>query len=180
MNMKDNCNINSIVNEFYNQIKNFIRSKVKNDEIAEDLTQEVMYNLVKSCQKTENIINLKSWLYKVARNIIYQYYQKNIEYNKLDDNYEGEDVEENLFMAEEYIKPMLKTINKSDQEILSLADIENIPQKEIAEQLNISLSAAKMKIQRARKKLLHSFKDCCAIEYDANGNFTHCEIKKQC
>ncbi|MCA1758619.1 MAG: hypothetical protein LC658_02525 [Bacteroidales bacterium] len=63
---------------------------------------------------------------------------------------------------------------------LLLSVIENIPQAEIAKQLNLSVSATKMRVQRARKMLYDKFIECCDIEYSKTGGLLHCEIKENC
>ena len=62
----------SIVNAVQNYGKRlfgFIRSRVKNDEDAEDILQDVWYQL-SSIIDTEPIEQLSSWLYRVSRNRI--------------------------------------------------------------------------------------------------------------
>lgn len=48
---KECCNINEVVQEFYNYLKSYIMGKVKNMTIAEDVVQEVMIKLVETHQK---------------------------------------------------------------------------------------------------------------------------------
>jgi len=65
-------------------------------------------------------------------------------------------------------------------EPLIMSDIENIPLKIIGEKLGISLSATKMRVQRARKMLLNLFHECCEIEYTKSGKFSHCTVRNNC
>lgn len=83
-------------------------------------------------------------------------------------------------MIADYIIPMIKLLPKEYAIPLMLSDIDKIPQKEIAKQLNLELSATKMRIQRARKKLRDLFVECCHLEYDKQGNFIGCVIKHSC
>lgn len=55
------------------QIFSFIRSRVKTIEDAEDILQDVFYQLSASSQPIEEV---SSWLYKVARNRITDSYRK--------------------------------------------------------------------------------------------------------
>ena len=75
---------------------------------------------------------------------------------------------------------MIQLLPKDYANPLMLSDIDKIPQKEIAKQLNLELSATKMRIQRARTKLRSLFVECCHLEYDKQGNFTGCSIKASC
>ena len=61
--------IQSAVQDYGKRLFRFIRSRVKNDEDAEDILQDVWYQL-SSIIDTEPIELLSSWLYRVSRNKI--------------------------------------------------------------------------------------------------------------
>ena len=63
---------------------------------------------------------------------------------------------------------------------LYMSDIDGLPQTLVAVKLGLSLSATKMRIQRARKMLYKLFFKCCEIEYSKNGNVINCTIKESC
>ncbi|WP_299105680.1 sigma-70 family RNA polymerase sigma factor [uncultured Tenacibaculum sp.] len=180
---KECCNINEIIEEFYSYLKSYIFKKVKDKNISEDLVQEVMIKLVESHQKATEIKNIKAWLFQVSRNTIYDYYQKNkIEFD-LDLDWKLEDTSETEFsklVVTDYILPMILLLPEEYSIPLKLSDIDKVPQKEIAKQLNLGVSATKMRIQRARLKLRELFVECCEITYDKNGNFIECTIKPSC
>ena len=180
---KECCNINEVVQEFYNYLKSYILGKVKDKTLAEDIVQEVMMKLVLSHQNKKEIKNIKAWLFQVSRNTIYDYYKKhNLEYN-LDKDWNIKDESSSKLykiLASDYIIPMIELLPKEYAKPLMLSDIDKIPQKDIAKQLNLELSATKMRIQRARIKLRALFVDCCHIEYDKQGNFIGCSIKEFC
>ena len=180
---KECCNINEIVQEFYNYLKSYISSKVNNKTIAEDIVQEVMMKLIESHQNKKEIKNIKAWLFQVSRNTLFDYYKKNnLEYN-LDKDWnlqEEPSSELSKIMVSDYVIPMIKLLPEEYARPLMLSDIDKVPQKDIARQLNLELSATKMRIQRARTKLRALFVECCHIEYDKQGNFIGCSIKNYC
>ena len=45
---KECCNINDTVQEFYDYLKAFLLKRVSNSEVAEDIVQDVMLELVLS------------------------------------------------------------------------------------------------------------------------------------
>ena len=55
---------------------NFILRRVRSPEDAEDILQDVFYQLVTSYSVTEPIEKLTSWLFTVARNKIIDWYRK--------------------------------------------------------------------------------------------------------
>ncbi|MEK6566849.1 MAG: RNA polymerase sigma factor, partial [Bacteroidota bacterium] len=54
----------------------FIRRRVRTEEDAEDILQDVFYQLVASYSVTEPIEKLTAWLFTVARNKIIDWYRK--------------------------------------------------------------------------------------------------------
>lgn len=180
---KECCNLNEVTQEFYNYLKSYILGKVKDKTQAEDIVQDVMIKLIESYQKKTEIKNIKAWLFQVSRNTIYDYYkQNNLEFN-LDNDWNIEDESSSEFskiLVSDYIIPMIELLPKDYSNPLMLSDIDKIPQKDIAKQLNLELSATKMRIQRARKKLRELFVECCHLEYDKHGNFIGCSIKTAC
>ncbi|HBN06380.1 MAG TPA: hypothetical protein DD434_11435 [Bacteroidales bacterium] len=177
------CDLNIIISDFYNHLKNYLTGKIKNNELAEDIVQEVMLKLVTAHQKNLKVQNLKAWLYQIARNTLIDYYRKNA--NVIQENEENlkdslYSLQEESFRPSDYLIPMINLLPDKYSYPLMLSDIDNIPQSEIAEKLALSLSATKMRIQRGRKKLYDLFIECCDIVYDKNGFFLHCEIKENC
>ncbi len=180
---KECCNINEVVQEFYDYLKSYIQGRVKDQSLAEDIVQEVMVKLIESHQKEKEIKNIKAWLFQVSRNTIYDYYKRNnLVFNESEDwnLEEEEDSELSKILVSDYVIPMVQLLPDDYATPLMLSDIDKIPQKEIAKRLNLKLSAVKMRIQRARTKLGALFVECCHIEYDKQGNFIGCTIKNCC
>lgn len=180
---KECCNINDVVQEFYDYLKSYILKKTGKKSIAEDIVQEVMLKLVESHKRTTEIKNIKAWLFQVTRNTIADYYKKNhLEYS-FDEEWKEASLKSHSLpeiLATDFIVPMINLLPKNYAQPLMMSDIENIPQKEIADKINLGLSATKMRIQRGRKKLQELFVECCQIEYDKNGNFISCTVKNNC
>lgn len=184
---KECCNINEVVQEFYEFLKAYIIKKTNDINLAEDIVQEVMLKLVESHKKNIEVNNIKAWLFQVTRNTIADYYKDYYNKNKIEFNF-NEDWKENSISSDtvssilesDFIIPMIGLLPEKYAKPLLLSDIENIAQKEIAIQLNLGLSATKMRIQRGREKLKTLFIECCDIQYDKSGNFSSCTIKPHC
>jgi RNA polymerase sigma factor (sigma-70 family) len=61
--------IQHAVQEYGKRLLSFIRTRVKNDQDAEDILQDVWYQL-SSIIDSEPIVQLSSWLYRVSKNKI--------------------------------------------------------------------------------------------------------------
>lgn len=178
------CDISEIVNDFYGQLKGYLIKTIHNTELAEDITQEVMLKLISAHNKSIKLHNIKAWLFEIARHTVADYYRdsKKLNKNEIDPQLEqnliaGDDSE---FSPSDYLVPMIKLLPVKYSEPLYLSDIENLPQTRVAEKMGLSISATKMRIQRARKMLYDLFVECCDIEYTKSGAFSHCTIKENC
>lgn len=173
------CNLNEVISIFHNGISKYIYIKVnKND--AEDLIQDVILKIVNSYTENKSVKNLKSWLYSVTNNTIADYYRK--KYKEVE-NISSEILQDNIekkLSADDFIIPMIHLLDEKYSQILLMNDIEQLSQKEIAQKTDLSISAVKSRVLRARKMLRDLFLECCIMEFDKNKNIVSCEIKPSC
>ncbi|QTD36451.1 sigma-70 family RNA polymerase sigma factor [Polaribacter batillariae] len=158
---------------------NFIKTKMDDENIAEDVLQEVNLKLIENLNRKTEIKNYKTWIFQVARNTIADYYRKNKRYSELPIN-ESEITNSSTcfcdltgfviqtYLPEKYSRPLF------------LSDIEQKPQQEIAEILNLSLTATKSRIQRGRKKLKELVNKCIDISYNNKGQVSDFQLKNNC
>lgn len=160
------------INQFYQPMLGFIQRRVHSLEDAEDLTQEVFLRAFHS--NWTQINHLKGWLFKIARNLIIDYYRsKSPKYSDSDIEsllYPEGEVDGLLEMAE-CVRPFIQTLEKPLCDLLTQVDLEGVSQKQLAQELGISYSALKSQVQRARKKLIPIVESCCQGETRA------CEMK---
>jgi RNA polymerase sigma-70 factor (ECF subfamily) len=64
---------------------------------------------------------------------------------------------------------MLALLPEDDREALRLTDLDELPQKDLAAKLGVSLGAAKSRVQRARTRLKQAVLECCRVELDRRG-----------
>ena len=84
--------IQDAVQEYGKRLLRFIRSRVKNDEDAEDILQDVWYQL-SAIIDAEPIVQLSSWLYRVSKNRIVDKQRKQRSTSLTDLAYEDEEGE---------------------------------------------------------------------------------------
>ena len=68
--------LNAAVTSERRRLFDFIRRRVRTKEDAEDILQDVLYQLAASYNVTEPIEKLTAWLFRVARNKIIDWYRK--------------------------------------------------------------------------------------------------------
>jgi len=89
--------ISNVMRDYGNRLFRFIRGRVSTNADAEDITQEVWYQLSRVVD-LDSIEQISGWLFKVARNRITDSYRK--QKTDLMDDYTYENEEGNLFFSE--------------------------------------------------------------------------------
>lgn len=145
----------------------FISNRTPTIEDAEDILQDVFYELVQS----ETIENTAAWLYRVARNKITDWYRK-MKPDRLDDiSFSGSDEDEALLLSDiipsmetsadkqillklisEVLADTLEELPKNQREVFVLHEIEGKSLKEIAE---LTDTGIKTVISRKRYAVMH-------------------------
>lgn len=172
--------ISSLWLKYKNGLKYYILKKVKNEEMANDLSHEVLMKVYNSCCSNIEIKNVKSWMFQIAHNTTIDYLKKQTRFiENIPENYDNDD--QNVFLESDGIVELLiKLLPEKYAVPLELSDIKEFKQKEVAEKLNLSLTATKTRIQRARTLLKEKIIECSNLEQDENKNLISLEIKSNC
>lgn len=163
-----------IYNEHYNQILNFVNSKIGyKTEIAEEITQDVFVSASKHLDSYDVYrAKITTWLFTITNRKIIDYYRSvehnqkdskvNIsdytkdngaesfefisEHNEADAMVEGNELRDSIMNAFNDLKPKQKRIAE-------LALLEQKSYNEIVDILDIPLSTVKVTLMRAKEKL---------------------------
>ncbi|MDT0293696.1 sigma-70 family RNA polymerase sigma factor [Mesonia ostreae] len=160
----------NIWNNFNEELYFFILKKVKNKAITNDIFQNTFLKIHKNLPQLKAEEKARAWVFQIARNEIADYFRKESVYvEKLSINKEVSSQELEHFCCFDKFINELPHIYK---EVIELAYIEGKKQKEIAEQINISLENVKARIRRAKSILKKRFNECCKYEIGENGKLT--------
>lgn len=169
-----------IWDKYKGHLLNFIKTKINDEHNADDILQEVSIKLLDNLNRKTEIKNYKTWLFQVTRNTIADYYRKNkkhselsITQSKINTNSSACFCDLSGFVIQSYLP-------KEYGEPLYLSDIEQKSQQEIAELLDLSLTATKSRIQRGRKKLKKLVSTCIDISYNNKGQISDFQLKNNC
>tara|TARA_B100001939_G_scaffold300374_1_gene276294 strand:- start:5739 stop:6287 length:549 start_codon:yes stop_codon:yes gene_type:complete len=152
-------------------IKNFVFSKTGCLHTSEDLTQEVFIRLHRAKNRDE-ILDIRSYLYRVANNLVIDYYRSAnaksapVEMRDLEDEHDlaaAEPTGEEIAQIREQIEAALRTVEELSglcQKIFWLSRVEGFRNYEIAEMLGVCLSTVEKNISRATKNCLLKAHPC--------------------
>lgn len=153
-------NFSEIYDQNVSQIYRFIFLKVNSQEIAQDLTSETFLRGWEAFQDQKEIENPRAFLYKVARNLVTDYYREkgrvqivSSEDMKIVDH--RVDLEESAAIMSDMaqVKNALSELNEDYQNAIVWRYIEDLPMSEIAYLLDRTEQATRVLLHRALKSL---------------------------
>lgn len=158
-------------NDMNDRLTHFVNGKIKDPDVSKDIVQDVFLKVFTKYDTLKNKEKLVPWIYQVTRNEIISHFRK-IKFNSAPEETQAEEFIDETLTSEltACINPFLNTLPEKYKQAVILADIENIPQKEIAEQLGISYSGTKSRVQRGRELLKSAYNQCCTISTDVYGD----------
>jgi len=163
-----------IHDQYYDRIKRFILSLVKDEWIADDLVQETFLKIRKHIDSVREPSKISSWIFRIAYNLCQDHFRSTPLKNEkkidlLSKTYADEiQIQEKLEQNQMgvCVKEKINMLPESLQIPLILFDMEGFTHKEIASILNISEENAKVRLHRARKELKKILKEGCSFERD--------------
>jgi RNA polymerase sigma-70 factor (ECF subfamily) len=155
-------NFQDLYEDYAPEVYRFVFWLAGDSSEAEDITSEtfvrawVNYNKI----RTET---LKAYLFTIARNIYLEQHRKNsrqvILEESIPDSSPSPDQQVESLHRLLRIKKYLNTMKEPDRTAFILRVQHELPYAEIARVLGLSLTSAKVKVHRVRKKLLIEFKE---------------------
>lgn len=154
------------------ELLRFVSARVADSQEANDLVQEVFLRATRLENGLCGIDNRRAWLFHVARNLLIDRYRLARESVPFDDEHglaEQPDEPAPVDSLSQCLPRVLSELTPEDREAITLCDIEGISQQAFADRLGLNLSAAKSRIQRARKRLRERLVTACQVKFDEAG-----------
>jgi RNA polymerase sigma-70 factor (ECF subfamily) len=175
--------LKAVWQEFHQRLRGFIRQRVNNPADVDDILQEVFVRIYQHLTTVRDTERLQSWVFQITRHAIIDHYRKAARQPELT----TEDALESLVIDEDSLvfnqqmaaclRPLLEQLPEPYREAVQLAELEGMTQRAIAQELGLSVSGLKSRVQRGRRKLKELLQTCCQIQMDAVGNVIEYEMK---
>lgn len=150
--------IEELYRQYYDVIFKYLMCLSKNKEIAEDLTQETFYKMIKKINTYKGKAKFSVWLCEIAKNTYYDELRKN---KKISKNEEIDNIISDQNLETDYIEKeqKLKTYEKINQldeitrRVLYLRINSELSFKEIGEILGKTENWARVTFYRGKQKI---------------------------
>ncbi len=157
----DEVAFGKLINAYQRRIFHFIRGMVRNNEDAEDLTQEVFVKAFFNIRSLKSASSFKSWLFRIAYNLTLDNIRKkrpkvvdteeHLHESYIDSSNPKQELNRDHMRS--HVKRCLDLMPEQQRNILVLCDLEGLSYQEISESLNIPFGTVQSRIFYARKKL---------------------------
>jgi RNA polymerase sigma-70 factor (ECF subfamily) len=165
---RDAAAFHDLVEAYSPRIFNLAMKMLGNPDVAEDILQETFINAYRAIDRFEGRAHISTWLYRIAHNAVLMRLRKEKgipELRSIDDELDvdtlatptpWDDSPERRLLQSELLEMMddaLTTLSDALREVFVLRDIDGLSTAETAEVLNISETAVKSRLHRARLAL---------------------------
>jgi len=151
--------------KYYKKVLDKCFSILKNRSLAIDLTEDIFTKTFEKLKTFKKISSFSSWLYSITYNhcIDYLRYKKKLHYPDWNREHEIPEIidesEENLNEINyDNLLVIMDLIHPEEKALLFMKYQDNLSLKQISESLRISEDAAKMRLKRARTRVLYLYK----------------------
>lgn len=165
---RDPAAFHDLVEAYSPRIYNLAMKMLGNPDVAEDILQETFVNAYRAIDRFEGRAHISTWLYRIAHNAVLMRLRKEKgapELRSIDDELDldtlptptpwDESPERRVLQGELFamMDDALTTLSDALREVFVLRDVDGLSTAETAEVLNISETAVKSRLHRARLAL---------------------------
>ena len=161
--------------ETLGRLRGFVLARVGDPELAEDITQDVLVRSIAS-GALDRVDNVSAWLYRSARNAVIDHYRTRRTFDHdLDlelwpdpETYDDLPNDATRELAR-CLQPMMSALHPTARDALTRVDMEGQTHRQAADQLGLSVSGMKSRVQRARRDHREQLSSCCQVHTTPTG-----------
>lgn len=158
-----NSNFDDIYKKYYSSLIKYLISLTKNEDLAEELTQETFFKALKNINKYDEKYKMLTWLCEIGKNTYYSLYKKNKKLEAIDDSVLDDESEIiDKIIDSETNKELLRLVHSLDEpykEVFTLRTFGELSFKEISDIFSKTESWARIVYYRSKLKIKEKLKD---------------------
>src|SRR3990170_1468520 len=172
-----------VYDEFQPRIRRYL-ARLAGPGEADDLSQETFARVSQALAGFRGEAALSTWIYRIATNVAFdrarspgfQLQARTAEPAALAALGAAPTIEQDIARREmsECVRDYVDQLPADYRTVVVLSELEELPDREIAEVLGISLEAAKIRLHRARARLRQMLEQGCDVSRDERNELT-CE-----
>jgi RNA polymerase sigma-70 factor (ECF subfamily) len=159
--------------QYYEKVRRFIVSHIRDEWIADDLVQETFIKIDKHISSVRDKGSLSSWIYKIAYHVCLDYLKQHQtrlfkKSEQISSQTAGVEIGKSMeqYQMGACVRDKIDMLPENLRLVLVLFDLEGFSHLEISNILDISRENAKTRLHRARKRLRQILEKDCSFEKD--------------
>ena len=149
--------LEKIYNEFHGKVMGYIRARISRWAEAEDLCSDVFEKIQRKLADFDSTkASVSTWIFTITRNTVIDHFRRSRPSEELDENLsDNTELDEDLLNNETLgeLAGALRALPEELRDIIVLRYYDGKPLTEIAEMMNLSYGAVKLRHQSALAKL---------------------------
>lgn len=158
-----NLNFDDIYKKYYSSLNKYLIALTKNEELAEELTQETFFKALKNINKYDEKYKMFTWLCEIGKNTYYSLYKKNRRYEALDDSVldDASEIIDKIIDSEtnQEILRLVHSLDEPYKEVFTLRTFGELSFKEISDIFTKTESWARIVYYRSKLKIKEKLED---------------------
>lgn len=172
------CRCHTDADNLAGSMHSFVTARVRDRSDADDITQEALLRLYRNVHTLRDAGALEGWAFQIARSAIADHYRRPAQRATPID---PADVEELLGGVDDLpdrdpavelagcVSSLLERVPERYRRALELTDVSGLTQSRAAEELGLTTSGMKSRVQRGRRMLREEVERCCRVALDSRG-----------
>lgn len=145
-----------LIEQYEGPLRYFISRLLADTELSEDIFQDTWLTVIRRIHGLRDTEAFSTWLYRIARNKVYQRLRRNKVQSRLDENVSvPDDNEGDVFSLEDIAKVhrCMKDLRHEHREVLMLRFLEQMSYQQISQVINCNLGTVRSRIYYAKLAL---------------------------
>lgn len=157
------------------ELRRWLASRAPVKAEVDDLLQEVFIKVLRQGTRLQAVAQPRAWLFEVTRNTLIDRLRSGHDLQPLPDDLDqwpAEPAEATPTvdtLAQACLPRVLSELDPQDREAIELCDLQGMAQSDFARLKNLSLPAAKSRVQRARRRMREHMTSACQVRFDDAG-----------
>jgi RNA polymerase sigma-70 factor (ECF subfamily) len=170
---------------FHDRLRGYVSRRVRRPAEVEDIVQKVFLEIHRGLPRLRQRDRVGAWLFRVAHNAVVDHYRSPVRRREVNSggttdlaavvgaSLPDDDASDST-LAARCLHPIVETLPPTDRHAIEMIELRGMTQKQAAEVAEISLTAMKARVQRARRRLKTALLECCEFVLDGRGGVIDC------
>lgn len=163
---RDKVHFKVLYERYYGKVLNKCYSFIKNRDLSAELATDIMARAFEKLDTFKGNSSFSTWLYAITYNTCIDYLRekKKLHYpewnrkQELPDISEAEEVDESDKISYEFLVELMEKLHAEEKALLLMKYQDDMSLKQISGSMRITESAVKMRLKRAKTRLLYLYK----------------------